>query len=162
MSRTLTGWNFWGTRGSRGTEAPARQPGTRVNPLQRAGPIRVRAEIPSVTRKRAFLNHASSYVVEGLEAIPADGIVDRFCATVVSSKTGRRLTFVKLPGTGTGTTPTGSGVQIPLRNLAPARLITGFESTPGWRLSDCTKTAPREAREPALATIPARPVRSDA
>ena len=60
-----------------------------------------------------------------------------------------------------GTTP-GSGVQIPLRNLAPARLITGFESTPGWRLSDCTKTAPREAREPALATIPARPVRSDA
>ena len=59
MSRTLTGWSFWGTRGSRGTEAPARQPGTRVNPLQRAGPIRVRAEIPSVTRKRAFLNHAS-------------------------------------------------------------------------------------------------------
>ena len=59
MSRTLTGWNFWGTRGSRGTEAPARQPGTRVNPLQRAGPIRVRAEIPSVTRKRAFLNHAA-------------------------------------------------------------------------------------------------------
>ena len=58
MSRTLTGWSFWGTRGSRGTEAPARQPGTRVNPLQRAGPIRVRAEIPSVTRKRAFLNHA--------------------------------------------------------------------------------------------------------
>ena len=33
---TLTGWSFWGTRGSRGTEAPARQPGTRVNPLQRA------------------------------------------------------------------------------------------------------------------------------
>ena len=59
MSRTLTGWSFWGTRGSRGTEAPARQPGTRVNPLQRAGPIRVRAEIPSVTRKRAFLNHAA-------------------------------------------------------------------------------------------------------
>ncbi len=58
MSRTLTGWSFWGTRGSRGTEAPARQPGTHVNPLQRAGPIRVRAEIPSATRKRPFLNHA--------------------------------------------------------------------------------------------------------
>src|SRR5208283_1583249 len=29
-----------------------------VNPLQRAGPIRVRAEIPSATRKRPFLNHA--------------------------------------------------------------------------------------------------------
>ena len=59
MSRTLTGWSFWGTRGSRGTEAPARQPGTHVNPLQRAGPIRVRAEIPSATRKRPFLNHAT-------------------------------------------------------------------------------------------------------
>ncbi len=58
MSRTLTGWSFWGTRGSRGTEAPARQPGTHVNPLQRAGPIRVRAEIPRATRKRPFLNHA--------------------------------------------------------------------------------------------------------
>ena len=65
MSRTLTGWSFWGTRGSRGTEAPARQPGTRVNPLQRAGPIRVRAEIPSVTRKRAFLNHAEVQDVPG-------------------------------------------------------------------------------------------------
>ena len=60
MSRTLTGWSFWGTRGSRGTEAPARQPGTHVNPLQRAGPIRVRAEIPSATRKRPFLNHAQN------------------------------------------------------------------------------------------------------
>ena len=74
MSRTLTGWNFWGTRGSRGTEAPARQPGTRVNPLQRAGPIRVRAEIPSVTRKRAFLNHAD---------IPSDQQVQRFAREAV-------------------------------------------------------------------------------
>ena len=63
MSRTLTGWSFWGTRGSRGTEAPARQPGTHVNPLQRAGPIRVRAEIPSATRKRPFLNHAYFSVI---------------------------------------------------------------------------------------------------
>ena len=62
MSRTLTGWSFWGTRGSRGTEAPARQPGTHVNPLQRAGPIRVRAEIPSATRKRPFLNHAETII----------------------------------------------------------------------------------------------------
>ncbi len=57
MSRTLTGWSFWGTPGWRGAEAPARQKrlaSTRSN----AGPIKVRAEIPSVTRKRAFLNHA--------------------------------------------------------------------------------------------------------
>ncbi len=57
MSRTLTGWNFWDTPGSREAEDPHGKQGfaqTRSN----AGPIRVRAEIPSVTRKRAFLNQA--------------------------------------------------------------------------------------------------------
>ena len=57
MSRTLTGWNFWGTPGSPRTEAPGgnqRLAKTRSS----AEPLRVRAEVPSVTRKRAFLNHA--------------------------------------------------------------------------------------------------------
>ena len=57
MSRTLTGWNFWGTPGSPRTEAPRgnqRLAKTRSS----AEPLRVRAEVPSVTRKRACLNHA--------------------------------------------------------------------------------------------------------
>ena len=87
MSRTLTGWSFWGTRGSRGTEAPARQPGTRVNPLQRAGPIRVRAEIPSVTRKRAFLNQPNIASRDQLRAIPTiEDRVDIGCGVCVLGK----------------------------------------------------------------------------
>ena len=56
----LTGWNSWGIRGSRGAEASARQP-VLASTRSTAGPLRVRAESPSVTRKRAFLNHAQSF-----------------------------------------------------------------------------------------------------
>jgi hypothetical protein len=55
----LTGWNSWGTRGSRGADAPTRKPSDPCKSRSNAGPIGVRAEGPSVTCKRAFLNHAN-------------------------------------------------------------------------------------------------------
>src|SRR5438046_981248 len=53
----LIGWSSWGTRGSRGPETPTRRP-TLAQTRSDVGPIAVRAENPSVTRKQLLLSHA--------------------------------------------------------------------------------------------------------
>jgi hypothetical protein len=64
----------------------------------------------------------SSYALARLDAVPVDVVVDSDRVKLVEQKTGRCVLWVGQPGSVVGTPSEGSGIQVPLRNLAPERI----------------------------------------
>jgi len=92
---------------------------------------------------RLMFGTLAIYTPEGIDTIPVDVAVDRDRAKVVESETGLRSWIVRRPAPGTGTPSRGPGAQVPLRNLAPARLIIRLEPSPRRRPTACTTTTPK-------------------